>query len=29
MLAPITIAIDGPDGTRTMIRIEHDPDYSG
>lgn len=25
MLAPMTIAIDGRDGTRTTIRIEHDP----
>ena len=26
MLAPMTIAVDGRDGVRTMIRIEHDPD---
>jgi hypothetical protein len=26
MLAPMTIAVDGRDGLRTMIRIEHDPD---
>ena len=25
MLAPMTIAVDGRDGLRTMIRIEHDP----
>jgi len=29
MLAPMTIAVDGPDGVRTMIRIEHDPDVGG
>lgn len=26
MLTPMTIAVDGPDGVRTMIRIEHDPE---
>jgi hypothetical protein len=26
MLAPITIAVDGRDGLRTLIRIEDDPD---
>ena len=26
MLAPMTIAVDGRDGLRTMIRIEQDPD---
>jgi hypothetical protein len=26
MLAPMTIAVDGRDGVRTMIRIEHYPD---
>jgi hypothetical protein len=25
MLAPMTIAVDGPDGVRTTIRIEDDP----
>jgi hypothetical protein len=25
MLTPMTIAVDGPDGVRTMIKIEHDP----
>ena len=29
MLAPMTIAVDGRDGLRTMIRIEHDPDIVG
>jgi Family of unknown function (DUF5335) len=29
MLAPMTIAVDGRDGLRTMIRIEHDPDVAG
>jgi hypothetical protein len=29
MLAPMTIAVEGRDGLRTMIRIEHDPDFSG
>lgn len=29
MLAPMTIAVDGRDGVRTMIRIEHDPDVGG
>ena len=29
MLAPMTIAVDGRDGLRTMIRIEHDPDVDG
>jgi uncharacterized protein DUF5335 len=29
MLAPMTIAVDGRDGLRTMIRIEHDPDVGG
>ena len=29
MLAPMTIAVDGSDGVRTMIRIEHDPDVGG
>jgi len=29
MLAPMTIAVDGRDGVRTMIRIEHDPDVDG
>ncbi|MFZ0975382.1 MAG: DUF5335 family protein [Solirubrobacteraceae bacterium] len=29
MLAPMTIAVDGRDGIRTMIRIEHDPDFGG
>ena len=29
MLAPMTIAVDGRDGLRTMIRIEHDPDIGG
>jgi Family of unknown function (DUF5335) len=29
MLAPMTIAVDGRDGLRTTIRIEHDPDVSG
>jgi len=29
MLAPMTIAVDGCDGVRTMIRIEDDPDLGG
>jgi hypothetical protein len=29
MLAPMTISVDGRDGLRTMIRIEHDPDVDG
>ncbi len=29
MLAPMTIAVDGRDGRRTIIRIEHDPDVGG
>jgi len=29
MLAPMTIAVDGPDGIRTTIRIEYDPDLGG
>ena len=29
MLAPMTIAVDGRDGLRTTIRIEHDPDVGG
>jgi hypothetical protein len=29
MLAPMTIAVDGRDGVRTTIRIEHDPDVGG
>jgi hypothetical protein len=29
MLAPMTIAVDGRDGLRTMIRIEHDPNIGG
>lgn len=29
MLAPMTIAVDGRDGLRTMIRIEHDPNVGG
>jgi hypothetical protein len=29
MLAPMTISVDGRDGVRTMIRIEHDPDVGG
>jgi hypothetical protein len=29
MLAPMTIAIDGLDGLRTMIRIDRDPDVGG
>ena len=29
MLAPLTIVVDGRDGLRTMIRIEHDPDTGG
>jgi hypothetical protein len=29
MLAPMTIAVDGCDGLRTTIRIEHDPDMGG
>jgi hypothetical protein len=29
MLAPMTIAVDGRDVLRTMIRIEHDQDVSG
>jgi Family of unknown function (DUF5335) len=29
MLAPMTIAVDGRDGLRTMIRIEYDPDIGG
>jgi hypothetical protein len=28
MLAPMTIAVDGRDGVRTVIRIEDDPDIS-
>jgi Family of unknown function (DUF5335) len=29
MLTPMTIAVDGRDGVRTTIRIEHDPDAGG
>ena len=29
MLAPMTIAVDGRDGMRTTIRIEHDPQVGG
>jgi Family of unknown function (DUF5335) len=29
MLAPMTIAVDGRDGVRTMIRIEYEPDLDG
>lgn len=29
MLAPMTIAVDGRDGLRTMIRIEQDPEFGG
>ena len=29
MLAPMTIAVDGRDGTRTMIRIEPAPEVGG
>ena len=29
MLAPMTIAVDGRDGTRTTIRIEYDPQVGG
>jgi len=29
MLAPMTIAVDGRDGIRTTIRIEHDPQDGG
>lgn len=29
MLAPMTIAVDGADGTRTVIVIERDGDFTG
>ena len=29
LLAPITIAIDSQDGTRTLIRIEREPEFTG
>jgi Family of unknown function (DUF5335) len=29
LLAPMTIAVDGSDGVRTVIRIAHEPDFSG
>lgn len=29
MRAPITIAVDGRDGARTVITIEHEPEFSG
>jgi Family of unknown function (DUF5335) len=29
MLAPLTIAVDGRDGVRTVIRIEDQPDFAG
>lgn len=29
MLAPVTIAVDGPDDVRTVITIESEPEFSG
>lgn len=29
LLAPITIAVDGPDGMRTLIRIDREPEFTG
>ncbi len=29
LLAPMTIAVDGSDGVRTVIRIAREPEYSG
>jgi Family of unknown function (DUF5335) len=29
LLAPMTIAVDGRDGMRTVITIEREPDYNG
>jgi Family of unknown function (DUF5335) len=29
LLAPITIAVDGRDGLRTLIRIEREPEFTG
>lgn len=29
MLAPVTIAVDGPNAVRTVITIEHDPEMTG
>ena len=29
LLAPMTIAVDGGDGIRTVIRIKRDPDFGG
>lgn len=29
LLAPLTIAIDGSDGARTVVRIEREADFSG
>ena len=29
MLAPIKIAVDGPDGVRTVIKVEREADFTG